>query len=180
MGNNVKIISKSSVWRNDLQVITIILGTQDKSFKRLLEEVEKLIVKGIIKEPVIVQAGYTEYESDKMEIKKFFTHEELLELMKKSSFIISHAGVGTIMEGIRNEKKMIVVPRRKIYQEHTNDHQLQILNHFGREGYIIPVYEMKDLESAIKKVKTFVPKTFQAGNQKMISILQTFIESVGK
>ena len=44
-------------------MILVMLGTQNNSFHRLLEEVEKNIENGTIQEDVIVQAGYTKYES---------------------------------------------------------------------------------------------------------------------
>ena len=49
-------------------MIFVTLGTQDKSFKRLLKAVEKEKINGNIKEKVVVQAGYTKYKSDVMEI----------------------------------------------------------------------------------------------------------------
>ncbi len=49
-------------------MILVSLGTQDRSFVRLLKAVEKQIRLGNIKEKVVVQAGETHYESDCMEI----------------------------------------------------------------------------------------------------------------
>ena len=49
-------------------MIFVALGTQDKSFTRLLETIERQIEMGNIKDKVIVQAGYTKFISDKMEI----------------------------------------------------------------------------------------------------------------
>ena len=49
-------------------MIFVTLGTQDKEFKRLLNDIQECINKGIIKENVIVQAGYTKYDSKNMEI----------------------------------------------------------------------------------------------------------------
>ena len=43
-------------------MIFVTLGTQDKSFKRLLKAVEREILNGNIKEKVVVQAGYTKYK----------------------------------------------------------------------------------------------------------------------
>ena len=45
-------------------MIFVTLGTQDKSFSRLLDAIEKQIKNGNIKEKVIVQAGHTDYISD--------------------------------------------------------------------------------------------------------------------
>ena len=49
-------------------MILVTLGTQDKSFVRLLKAIDREIKKGNIKEKVIVQAGYTKYNSKNMEI----------------------------------------------------------------------------------------------------------------
>ena len=44
-------------------MILVLLGTQNNSFYRLLEEIEENIKDGTIKEEVIVQAGYTKFQS---------------------------------------------------------------------------------------------------------------------
>ena len=44
-------------------MILVLLGTQNNSFHRLLEEIEKNIEDGTIKEEVVVQAGYTKFTS---------------------------------------------------------------------------------------------------------------------
>ena len=49
-------------------MILVTLGTNDKSFERLLAEVERLIDLGLIREEVVVQAGKTAYQSEKMKI----------------------------------------------------------------------------------------------------------------
>ena len=43
-------------------MIFVTLGTQDKTFERLLKAIDKAIENGEIKEKVIVQAGNTKYE----------------------------------------------------------------------------------------------------------------------
>ena len=57
MGRIAKRISKCEIWRFNLLMILVMLGTQNNSFHRLLEEVEKCINDGIINEEVVVQAG---------------------------------------------------------------------------------------------------------------------------
>ena len=49
-------------------MILVTLGTQDKSFSRLLSAIQKQIDLGIIKDKVVVQAGCTKFESKDMEI----------------------------------------------------------------------------------------------------------------
>ena len=81
-------------------MILVTLGTQDKSFERLLIEIEKLIDKKIIEEEVIVQAGYTNYSSDKMKVFDYLPKNEFEKMIKKCNYIITHGGVGTIFDGL--------------------------------------------------------------------------------
>ena len=74
-------------------MILVMLGTQNNSFHRLLEEIDKLIKENIIKEEVIVQAGYTKYETDDMKIIDLMPKKELEELQDKADLIITHGGV---------------------------------------------------------------------------------------
>ncbi|MBR0213838.1 MAG: hypothetical protein IJL95_03840 [Solobacterium sp.] len=45
-------------------MILVTLGTNDKRFDRLLAAVEKAVKEGIITDEVVVQAGYTSWQSD--------------------------------------------------------------------------------------------------------------------
>lgn len=100
-------------------MIFVTLGTQDKGFPRLLEAIEEAIENKYIKEKVIVQAGYTEFESNNMEIYKLLPMDKFDDYMKKCDLLITHAGVGSIMSGLKFNKKIIAAPRLEKYGEHT-------------------------------------------------------------
>lgn len=176
MGRNARTLSKSSIWRFDLLMILILLGTQNNSFHRLIEEIEKLIQKGIIKEKVIVQAGYTKVNCKEIETLELVSKEELEELQNKANIIITHGGVGSIMQCITKGKKVIAVSRLKKYKEHVNDHQKEIVEAFNEKGYIIGITEVEELEQALKKVKIFEPKQYIRNNKKILKIIEDFIE----
>ena len=156
-------------------MILVTLGTQDKPFERLIKAVEEQIELKNIKDEVIVQAGCTKYETDKMKIIDYMPIKEFSSLLEKADFIITHAGVGSIIEGLKQGKKMIVVARKKEYGEHVNNHQEQILENFGSNGYIIPVYDTKKIEEALKKVEKFTPKEIKLNNNKFINMLENKI-----
>ena len=88
------------------KMILITLGTQDKEFTRILKEVDKLITKKVIKEEVVVQAGYTKYKSKNMKIFDYVSKTELEKYIEKASFVITHAGVGTIFDCLKKNKKI--------------------------------------------------------------------------
>ena len=159
-------------------MILVMLGTQNNSFHRLLEEIDRLIKCGIIHEKVVVQAGYTKYSSPYMEIFSLLPQEKLEKYQEEADLIITHGGVGSIISSLRLGKKVIAVPRLHEYGEHVNDHQKQIVESFGKKGYIIGIGDVSELGSAIEKVQKFEPKKYEAGNKKMLSIIENFIDNI--
>ena len=157
-------------------MVLVMLGTQNNSFYRLLEEVEKCIDIGIISEEVIVQAGGTSYNSDKMLIFSLITNDELKKYIEKASYIICHGGVGSIVSGIKAGKKVIAVPRYEKYGEHVNDHQVQIVESFNKQGLICGIQNVEDLENIIKKIDTFEPNKFISNTENVINIIESFID----
>ena len=157
-------------------MILVMLGTQNNSFKRLLKELDKLKENKVIKEKIIVQAGYTKYKSDNLEIFDFIDKDTLDKYQSKADLIITHGGVGSIVSSIIKDKKVIAVPRLKEHNEHVNNHQLDIVESFSNNEYIIGIKDVKELEEAYKKVKDFKPKKYTPNNSKIIKIVEDFIE----
>lgn len=158
-------------------MILITLGTQDKQFKRLLDLVQEQIDKKNIKDKVIVQAGYTKYESNDMEIFDLIDRQKFGELINECDILITHGGVGSIINGLQHNKKVIVVPRLAKYDEHMNDHQLQITDNFAKAGYIIPLYETDDLAKKLKDINAFKPKKFKSNTDNIVKVIENFIDN---
>lgn len=159
-------------------MILVLLGTQNNSFHRLLEEMEKNIKDGTIKEKVVVQAGYTKYETENMEIFDLIPKEELEKFQTEADLIITHGGVGSIITSIRKGKKVIAVPRKHQYGEHVNNHQIEIVQNFNEQGYIIGIEKVEDLKQAIIKTKEFEPKKYEIDNKLMLKIIEEFIDKI--
>ncbi len=158
-------------------MILVALGTQDKKFTRLLVELDRLIDEGLIQDKVIVQAGDSAtYKSSNMEIFDLISKEDFDKLIKECNLLITHGGVGIILTGLINKRKVIAVPRYKKYKEHINDHQLQIIENFDAEGYIIGVKNVSDLEGALEKAKTFTPKPYIRNKDNMLSLVKKLID----
>ena len=175
MEGYVKVISRSYLWGVDLLMILVTLGTQDKGFDRLLKAIDREIKKGTITDRVVVQAGYTEYQSDKMEIFDMIDKEALEKLTKEADLIITHGGVGSILTALSYGKTIIAVPRLKKYKEHTNDHQKQIVNRFAKEGYILAAKDLSQLDKMIEKAKTFHPKKYRSNRDQFLQVIDQYI-----
>ena len=157
-------------------MILVLLGTQNNSFHRLLEEVEKNIEDETINEDVVVQSGYTKFKSDKMKIIDLMSSDELEKYQNEANLIITHGGVGSIISSLKKSKKVIAVPRHHEYGEHVNNHQEDIVKIFNDEGYIIGINDVKDLKDAIIKSKNFTPKKYEGDNSLMLKTIEDFID----
>ena len=157
-------------------MIFVTLGTQDKSFHRLLEAIDKAIEKEEIKEKVIVQAGHTKYESKNMEIFDLISPDEFSKLIDKCDILITHGGVGSILTAVKKGKKVIAAARLKKYKEHTNDHQKQIIKEFEKEGYLVELKDFNQLGKTLKKIEKFKQKKFKSNTKEMIKLIENLVE----
>lgn len=158
-------------------MILVTLGTQDKKFYRLLDAIQKEIDNGKIKEEVVVQAGYSsDYKSNNMKIFDLIPMQEFDDLISKCDILITHGGVGSIISGLKNNKKVIAAARLKQYGEHTNDHQLQIIENFANEGYILALDDFDKLGNLLKQIKLFKPKKYKSNTKNMVKLIEEFID----
>ena len=154
-------------------MIFVTLGTQDKQFRRLLDATLALR----IDEKVVIQYGSTKPDEDMVEnleknfeLHQYLSNEEFEKYMKEARVIITHAGVGTIIEGLKLDKMMIVAARLKKYKEHVNDHQLQILDTFEKEGYILRLDDFSKRPELLKE--NFKKKNFNSNKNNFNTYLE--------
>lgn len=159
-------------------MIFVTLGTQDKDFSRLLEALDKAIKKDKIKDKIVVQAGHTKYVSNNMEIFDYISIDEFQKLMSECDLLITHGGVGSIISGLEKNKPVIAAARLEKYKEHTNDHQIQIVEEFANEGYILQLKDFNKLNELIKKSKTFKGKKYKSNTKSMVKLLNNYIKGV--
>lgn len=157
-------------------MILVTLGTQDKPFKRLLLEIQRLIDEGIIQDRVVVQAGFTTFTSSQMEIFDLIPMDDFDALMRACDLLITHGGVGSIVNGLNQNKKVIAIPRLAKYGEHVNDHQVQIIDNFDQAGYIIGLHDPNEIEQALKKVNKFKPKKYKSNRDYMVKLITDIID----
>ena len=156
-------------------MIFVTLGTQDKPFNRLLEAVQKQINNKKIKGKVIVQAGCTKFESKDMEIFDLIPMEDFEKNISECDILITHGGVGSIVDALKRGKVVIAAARLEKYGEHVNDHQLQIIKNFSEAGYIIALNDFDKLDEALKLAKKFKPNKYKSNTENMIKLVEKLI-----
>ena len=127
-------------------MVFLFLGTNDKDFSRLLKAIDYEIENGTIKDEVIVQSGKTKYKTDCMKVIDFLSMDEFNQYIDKADYIITHGGVGTILDSLKKDKKIIAVPRLKKYKEQGKKSEIQ--------------KALKELEAEYKQNKPNLPNEF--------------------
>ena len=148
-------------------MIFVVLGTWEMPFTRPLAEIDDAIRNGLISEPVVVQSGKTAFESRNMELVPFFGKEDLEQMYERAALVICQAGVGSIMLGLRKQKKVISIARLSEFDEHIDDHQLEILNVFAQTGAVLPWAGRGDLGEVLLRAGSFISAGYPFGEEKI-------------
>lgn len=157
-------------------MILVTLGTQKEQFTRLLDYIEN----SNIEDEIIVQAGYTKYQSKKMKIFDFISYEEMNKYIDKADIIITHAGTGSVLTPLKKGKKVIACARLSKYNEHVDDHQVELVEVFKEEGYLLELSDEEPLDEIMRKIKKFNPKKYNSNTKKFISNLKNDINTPQK
>ena len=131
-------------------MIFVTIGNSTWNFTRLVKEIDSIA--GKIDEEIIMQIGHTEYEPKNTRYFKFISKEKIEKLYESARVVISHAGIGSIISASRHNKPIILVPRRKKYGEHFDDHQVEIAGEMEKEGRITVVHDVEELEAVLTNV----------------------------
>ena len=156
-------------------MIFITLGSQKFQFNRLLNKIDNLIEKGIIKEEVFAQIGYSDYKPKYYSYNEFLDRNQFAAIMKQCDIVITHGGTGAIITAIKAEKKVIAIPRLKQYAEHVDDHQIQILKEFDDQELIAACYNLDSLESVYINLDKMVFKSYISNTKIIVDSIREFI-----
>lgn len=153
-------------------MIFAMVGTNPYSFERLVRPLDELANSNDW--DVFIQLGHTIYEPKYCDYKDFISKEEVLSRILSSEIIICHGGFGSIRDSLAYNKPIVAVPRWPELNE-SQDYQEEMVKELEESGYLIAVYDIKDLESAIERAKTFNPSARE--NSKIPSIINDFMYS---
>lgn len=157
-------------------MIFVTVGSQKFQFNRLLNYIDRLIESGVIVEKVFAQIGYSDYSPKHYSNIEFMSRAEFLDKLTEASVLVTHAGTGTIVNALKQKKKIIAVPRLAEFGEHVDNHQCEITNVFQEKKYILCANNSEELEDAFRKITTFRPEEFVSRNSRYIEEVCKYIE----
>ena len=154
-------------------MIFVTVGNATQRFGRLLKAVDDLSEKGFFgTQMVFVQTGNNpDVSLSHCEHKAFLSIDEFEGQIQNADIVICHGGCGTLIYAARSGKTPVVMPRRKKYGEHVNDHQIQLVNELASQGSVVPAYEPEDLAGAILKAKERNAHSLSPHSPQMINLV---------
>ena len=163
-------------------MIFVTVGTHEQSFDRLIKCIDKMVEDKKIKEKVIIQKGYTDYEPKNCECYKLIPYDDMQRYIEEARIIITHGGPASFIAPLSIGKIPIVIPRKKEFNEHVNDHQVEFARQIEKRiGNIIVAEADDEIEDAIlnyaKKTKR-LSNSNSSNNKKFNELLIKEIESI--
>jgi UDP-N-acetylglucosamine transferase subunit ALG13 len=160
-------------------MIFVTVGNDFRGFDRLLRKMDEIALR--IPNDMVIQRGYSRYLPKNTKHFDFVSMNKAIEYIQKSRLVVSHAGIGTIILCKEYGIPILILPRRKAYGEHMNDHQLEIAQALEkREGEnIYVVYGEDQLEEKILKVlmeRTRYTPTENIGRVNLLRTIKEFIK----
>lgn len=129
-------------------MIFVTVGTHEQAFNRLVVHMDKWA--GEHDEEVIMQTGFSTYEPKNCQWSKLYPYSEMIKMVDKARIVITHGGPSSFIMPLQVGKIPIVVPRKKEYDEHVNDHQVDFCNQVAkRQGNIIVVEDINKLDDTL-------------------------------
>lgn len=159
-------------------MIFITVGTQRFQFNRLLSKIDDLIEAKSIQTNIIAQIGYSTYIPKNYVFFKMIESKEMDNYIEESELIITHSGTSSIIKGLQKEKKVIVVPRQKVFNEHVDDHQLEIARMFALKNFVEPVYDIEHLEEKLKLIPELTFSKYKNESETLLHDLSSYIEKI--
>lgn len=119
----------------------VTLGTTESyGFRRMLDRLVPLL-HGV---EVLWQTGSTDVSGLGIDARETVPHEEMLKAISEADVVIAHSGTGAAITTLQHGLTPILVPRLQRYDEHVDDHQVQIAGELSDRGLAVacPVEEL--------------------------------------
>lgn len=161
-------------------MIFVTVGTHEQPFNRLVEYMDKWAADH--DEEVVIQTGFSTYEPKNCRWQKLFPYQEMISNVGKARIVITHGGPSSFIMPLQVDKIPIVVPRKKEYNEHVNDHQVEFCNRVAdRQGNIIVVEDVNMLGDKIGDYENTVEQMkggLKSNNEKFCEAFEQIVEKL--
>jgi exopolysaccharide biosynthesis glucuronosyltransferase PssE len=155
-------------------LIFLTVGTQ-LPFDRLVAEIDEWAGDNS-QAQIFGQIGHALCKPNHFKHVDFLSPGKIEEYFQKADLIISHAGMGTVLNALKYQKALIIMPRRADLGEHRNDHQLATANWLNQKLGIDVAYEVETIRGLLEAPREPISNLIDEDAQpELIDSLKRFI-----
>jgi exopolysaccharide biosynthesis glucuronosyltransferase PssE len=158
-------------------VIFLSVGTQFP-FDRLVKAVDEYAAQKACPEQIFAQIGQGKYQPAHFQWSRWLEPEEFETKATEASKLISHAGTGIISLALSLNKPLLVMPRKRTYREHVNDHQVELARRFADMGHLLFAEEAEEISLRISELGSFRPIERQPQIEPLIARISCFLNDL--
>ncbi len=137
--------------------VTVGAAVEGMEFDRLMNKIDEIAKE--LDEEIIAQIGSIKKPPENIKWFRYMNFQDILEYFRGASFVIGHCGTGTVLNALKFNRPIIVVPRRMEFKEHDmDDHQLELADRLKDMRGVFVVNDIEELKETILKVKELLRK----------------------
>jgi UDP-N-acetylglucosamine transferase subunit ALG13 len=171
MGKSGAVFSSWTYGGGSVVSTFVSVGNATQPFRRLLDEVARLAA--ALPQPVLVQHGFTPFDSNICQAVRFVDMSEFERLVAEADLLILHAGAGSVIHAVRAGKVPVVMPRRARHGEHVDDHQLEFAQALATAGRLVLTEEPEQLREVVYQA---LARQKEAGQAHASSLMLNMID----
>ncbi len=126
--------------------------------------------------------GESDYSPQYIQFTQLLTPSQYSDYVNRSSVIVAHAGMGSIISSVTEKKPVVILPRRGHLQETRNDHQFSTAKQFENRQGIFVAWEEDQVAEQIQKALEFsetgnLDSVSNFANPDLLQKLENFLRS---
>ena len=126
---------------------------------------------------IYAQIGESDYRPDHIDYARLMSREEFDMKLRESDAVIAHAGTGTIIQALLEQKPMLVLPRLSRFAETRNDHQVATARHFSEQGLVDAAFDDNSFRGRLDQFRNFRPaqRVTEQASDELLARLRSFV-----
>jgi len=149
-------------------MILVTVGTTD--FDALVEAVDRLAPH--LGDEVTAQIGRGQYEP--LNIPWFRTAPSLEPYYRDADVVVSHGGLGTVIEVASMGKPLLALSNPDRYDRHQDD----LLGYMEQQGHLLWCRNLSDLEADLRRISTMTFRPYETPPTRVHLVIQEYLGRV--
>lgn len=158
-------------------MIFVTVGSQ-MPFDRLIMAIDKWAALNK-RNDIVAQIGKKAVKPMHIRWVETLSPSEFEDCIKKAELIVAHAGMGSIITALMNNKPIIVFPRLAKFRETRNDHQVASAQYFSEKGFVKMAQTEEELINKLSSEEFYHMKDIsKEASSSLLHEIKSFIENV--